>query len=95
MQRILTDIESATKDSQIQQAYWDVKRQIQDTYQIGIQNKVDEQVIDDKVATIKAEAIGSSLVNELTRANINLSEARIKEIANTISQKWEQVSNRS
>lgn len=92
MQKTLTDIQNATKDSQIEQAMWNVKRQMFETYSIGLQNKVDEQTVNDKVNIIKYSAIQEALNNELIKANIGKTKEETKAIAENIMQKWKEIS---
>lgn len=49
---------------------------------------INEETMNDQIAKIKTDAIGAMIENEAKRANINLTESRIKEIATNIEQRW-------
>lgn len=49
---------------------------------------ITEETMEAQIETIKTQAIGAMIENEAKRAGINLTEARIKEIATNIEQRW-------
>lgn len=66
----------------------EVKRLIEETKNIGIRNEVDKATIGAEINRMIAESLGAVLENKFKEANISLTESKIKEISESITQRW-------
>lgn len=55
------------------------------------ENKISDETVNDRIRQIKEEAIGANLENAIKRSGNEVNEARVKEIAANIMQRWEQL----
>lgn len=85
-------VKNATLDTEIDTAGAKYNQIITDIRATGLQNKVNEEVINEKIQQVRLQTIKSSLENELIGTQIGVNKANIDKIANEIEIRWEQLS---
>lgn len=84
------DTATKTQDSTITTIRENAYKAISDAA-IAAQNQaITEETRDAQIAKIKTEAIGALIENKVKESGLNLNEARIKEIAANIEQRWKE-----
>lgn len=91
LQRINAEVAGRTKEQAISYIKDNADKMLAETVQAQIKQTIDERTYNDRVNQIKQESIGAMLENQLRDTNIRLNEERIKEIAENIVQRWEQI----
>lgn len=89
--RIDAEVAGKTKQEAINYIKDKADKMLAETVQAQIKQTIDERTYNERVQQIKAESIGAMLENQIKGTNVNLNKARIKEIAENITQRWEQL----
>lgn len=91
-QGIINDIEGATMGWQIQKAFYELGKEIEETEEIGLRNKVSREVLESDIQKRRGEAMQVSLQNTLLRAQTNLTNEQANAISEKVAQDWQTVS---
>lgn len=89
MQRIQNEIAGKTKEEATNYIKDQAAEMLARAVTAQNNQTITEETRDDQVRKIKAEAIGALIENEIRGTQVNLNKERIKEIANQIQQRWE------
>jgi hypothetical protein len=82
-------IQEASSNDQMESLYQAAQKAKEDVRSIWLRNNLDSATLDDKIKQVNSEMIGAGLKNILTRSQVNLTDAKITEVAASIDQKWE------
>lgn len=83
-----TRIKDATEPAEIDQAFEDLAKTKEESKQIGLDNQVKAETIDEEIRLKELDVIQQTLENQFKAANIDYTEAKIEEISESIEQKW-------
>lgn len=91
LKKIAANIQGSTQQEQINQIKDIADKALSETVQERHKQIISEETYQARITQIKAESIGATLQNELLRSNKEVNEAKIKEIAEAILQRWEHI----
>lgn len=86
--KIQLEVAGKTKDEQVMAIVGVGERAIADATMAQQKQVISEQTMEAEISRIKTESIGAMIDNEVKRSGVQVNEARIKEIANSIEQRW-------
>lgn len=85
---IQLEVAGKTREAAIQTIEETAARALAEAVQAQQKQVITEQTMQEQISKIKTEAIGAIIENEVKRSGVNLNNARIKEIAANIEQRW-------
>ncbi|QCS37327.1 DNA pilot protein [Tortoise microvirus 85] len=88
IRKIEQEVAKMTKSQAVDYIVSQAEKMTHEAVQAGQQQVITERTMEEQIQKIKAESIGALIKNEVDRSGIKLNEARIKEIAESIEQRW-------
>lgn len=89
LQTIGTEIENTYKPYKLMA---EVDNWVESAQKLKIGNELTQAQFDDLVKEQREKAIGQAIINDLNKSNIKYNEEKIREISESIDQKWQQIS---
>lgn len=96
MQNILNYEQQASQEDRLNDIHYDARTALEALGVMAAKNKVDTATVQSQINSIKAEAIGAVLQNELTKASTDktktataVDQTRIKEFGHSLQKDWE------
>lgn len=88
IRQIEQDVARMTKTNAVDYIVSQAEKMTHEAVQAGQQQVITERTMEEQIQRIKTESIGALIKNEVDRSGIKLNEARIREIAESIEQRW-------
>jgi superfamily I DNA and/or RNA helicase len=81
-------VKDARSSAEIESAFVELGKLKREAKGIGLDNDLKGGTLENNIKTSELQVVGMALDNQFKEVNIEHSEAKIKEIANSIEQKW-------